>query len=232
MSTPDATPTQGDQPNTPEAGDVQPAPEGTLYPNSEHPAPDAEPEVKPAEEKQSEGEKKEEAPKEPEDKKDDEGQKDGAPEQYEQFQIPEGLTLDQDLVDKFVPIAKEIGLTQEQAQKIVDLQTAEIQRLEANQQKNWDETLRNWDKQAKVDEEFGGKDFEANLGVAREAMDAFGNEALQDAMDTSGMGNHPEMIRLLFKIGQALKEHNLHKTHTGGGVAKTPVANVLFPNQN
>ncbi|MCV5473515.1 peptidase, partial [Escherichia coli] len=66
--------------------------------------------------KSQEGEKKEGD--QPAEKK--EGDKpEGAPEKYE-FQAAEGVELDADALKDFEPVARELNLTNEQAQKLVD----------------------------------------------------------------------------------------------------------------
>jgi hypothetical protein len=45
------------------------------------------------------------------------------------------------------------------------------------------------------------------------------------------MGNHPEFIRLLYKVGLTLKEDKL-MTEGGGPVSPTERGKVLFPDMN
>src|SRR5262245_60440079 len=51
--------------------------------------------------------------------------KPGAPEKYE-FKAPEGVTLDTGLVNDFTPLAKELGMSQDAAQKVVDLYASKV----------------------------------------------------------------------------------------------------------
>ena len=46
----------------------------------------------------------------------------GAPESYADFTMPEGIKIDLAAMEKFTPMAKELNLTQDQAQKLVDIQ--------------------------------------------------------------------------------------------------------------
>jgi len=46
----------------------------------------------------------------------------GAPEKYEAFKVPEGVTIDETAATEFGALAKELNLTQENAQKLVDYQ--------------------------------------------------------------------------------------------------------------
>ena len=71
------------------------------------------------------------------------------------------------------------------------------------QEKQWNE----WTEQSRSDTEFGGDKLEENLGIAKKAIDQFGSDGLRELLDSStGLGNHPEVIRFMYKVGQALSE--------------------------
>ena len=169
------------------------------------------------------GDKPVEAPKE--------GDKPAAPvvpEKYE-FKAPEGTALDPAAVEAFTPIAKELGLTNDQAQKLVDLQLAQSTQAQQAYTAGIKAMLDGWTEQSRTDKEFGGAKFQENVGVASAALDKFGTNALRKALDDSGMGNHPEVVRFLWKVGQTMKEDGMASGATGGGSAPRNAANILFP---
>lgn len=53
-------------------------------------------------------------------KEEGEGEKQGAPEKYEDFKMPEGTELDAEVGAAFQGVAKELNLSQEQAQGFLD----------------------------------------------------------------------------------------------------------------
>ena len=148
----------------------------------------------------------------------------GAPEVYEDFTLPEGVTMDASLLEKAVPVFKELGLTQDQAQKLVSLE-AEQRTAQAQQ---FVEQIASWEASIKADKEIGGDKFEENLGVAKVALDKFGTPELKDFMEGTGAGSHPEIVRLLVRVGQAIKEDN-----PGGGTPPAPSKDIverMYPN--
>lgn len=174
------------------------------------------------------GEKKEGA----EGKKDGEGKKDdkpaGAPEKYEDFKLPDGVTVDAAQIEGFKGLAKELGLTQEAAQKLVDFQAAN----EAAQVKKigefWDKQASDWLAEAKADKEFGGAKFDESVAAANAALKQFGTPKLVEALQTYGMGNHPEVIRAFARVGQAIQNDKL--VPGGKDVSKpTSAAEALYP---
>jgi len=71
-----------------------------------------------------------------------------------------------------------------------------------------DAVCQDWATQSRNDPEFGGKILDAALEIAKDVVNRYGNKELRAALNDTGMGNHPEMVRLLWKVGQALNENN------------------------
>lgn len=165
------------------------------------------------------------------DSKTDDEEKVGAPDTYEDFTVPEGMELDAEMVEKFTPIAKELGLTQEGAQKLVDLFNEKVADFGSSQAQNWERVQTEWQTAAKADKEYGGQAFKENVGYAHKALEQFGTPELREALDLTGVGNHPEFIRAFVKIGKAISED---KIRTGSNPAGAPrdQSKVMFPDMN
>ena len=133
-----------------------------------------------------------------------------APDEYAAFATPDGVTLDPAMVKEFLPVAKELGLTQAQAQKLVDLQV-ELSNRHTHQQA---ETIRSWRDSLVSDKEFGGDKYDANLTIAQRALNTIGTQELKDALIHTGMGNHPEIMRLFYRIGCKMQEDSLVRPDT------------------
>ncbi len=141
--------------------------------------------------------------------KPDEG-KVGAPEAYADFTIPEGITVNDSAISSFKEVAKNLNLTQEQAQGLVDLQTKIMQEASTKQEETFNTLQDEWVDTAKADKEIGGEHFNENVAVANKALKAFGTPELNDVLDFTGAGNHPEVIRFFYRIGKAIGEDKLH----------------------
>lgn len=146
----------------------------------------------------------------------------GAPESYEPFKAPEGWEIDQALLADFSPTLKELNLTQEQAQKVIDFAPKLVeQTAQATTTKVLDELgmsgRQGWVDAVKSDKEFGGDKLPENLAVAKKAMDAFASPELRALLIKSGMGNHPEMVRAFYRAGKAISADN----YVAGGKTRT-----------
>ena len=70
--------------------------------------------------------------KETEEKKEPEKEA-GAPEKYEDFKAPQGVSLDADVVKGFSEVAKELNLPQDKAQAVIDKVTPILAQKQADQ---------------------------------------------------------------------------------------------------
>lgn len=131
-----------------------------------------------------------------------------APGTYSDFAMPEGIELDAKLLESATPLFKELGLTQEQAQKVVDFEAARVAEQARSQAEAFEQLKADWRDQSMNDPEFGGEAFEENVSTAREALKKFGDAELSQLMEDYGIGNHPAVIRALVKIGKLTREDN------------------------
>ena len=149
--------------------------------------------------------------------------KPAAPEKYE-FTPPEGQELDANALSVFEPIAKELGLTQEQAQKLVDI----YPQIQQQQAEAWSKQVAEWGEQVKADKEIGGDKFNASVGLAQRALDQFGNPELREYLNASGLGNHPALVRFCAKVGKSMAEDSFVVPNQGG---QRSAADILYGNK-
>lgn len=140
----------------------------------------------------------------------------GAPEKYE-FKAPEGRQFDAEVITSFSEVAKELNLSQEAAQKVLDRVAPKMAERQAAQL----EAFRSqWTEASKADKEFGGEKLTENLTVARRALDSFGTPELRTLLNESGLGNHPELVRFMFRAGQSISEDRYVGSSTGTTASK------------
>lgn len=147
------------------------------------------------------------------------------PESYE-LKMPEGVQLDSAAAEEFTAIAKELKLDQAAAQKLADIGA----KMATRQAEAHAQLVETWTEQVKTDKEIGGDKLDQNLGIARKAIDTFGSPELKALLNSTGLGNHPEVVKLAFKVGKAISEDRFVQGSPKG--AETDVAKKLFPNMN
>ncbi|NJL06816.1 MAG: hypothetical protein HC900_00065 [Methylacidiphilales bacterium] len=145
------------------------------------------------------------------------------------LKMPDGVELDAELAAALGPEFKGLGLTRLQAQKLTDAYAAVVQDRAAKQAAVWSAQNEKWIADAKADQEIGGPKWDGSVSVAKRALDKFGTPALRDFLLVSGGGNHPEVIRFMARVGNAISEDR-PAGEGGGSGAPVDAAHVLFPN--
>lgn len=144
----------------------------------------------------------------------------GAPETYE-LQVPadlaeKGMTFDKEMFDKVEPVMRELNLSAPAAQKLIDAYARDvIPAIEARGARNAEtvgaDMRRGWNEESEA--AFDGKDGRPSLkeakALSRQAFLATGIKAdspFLTLLEESGLGNHPEMLRVFSSIGRRLGE--------------------------
>ena len=153
----------------------------------------------------------------------------GAPEKYE-FVAPEGMTLDEAAVGKFEPIARELNLTQEQANKLVALHAEQAAEGHKAHEAAWTKTQEDWRAGIAADKEFGGDTLTTTTRDANLALTKFATPEDVAELQRLGLGNCPPLVKLLARAGKLMAEDVMHRG--GDGVAPVPVASKFYPGMN
>jgi len=148
------------------------------------------------------------------------------PIEYGDFTAPEGMELDAKMVDSFKGVAKDMGITKENAQKLMDLATSHFSGIQTATQEQAMETRVGWVNELKSDAEFGGANFDKTVEHAKRAVGRFGTPELSNFLSHSGMGDNNHVIKMLAKIGSELSEDNFvdGQAHS----SQKSVADILF----
>lgn len=145
------------------------------------------------------------------------------------LQMPDGIELDQPLLDALGPVMAELQLSNGHAQMLVD-KYIEAQTASATQrQQEWAQTITKWGDDAKADPEMGGAKWDATVAAATSAVSRFGTPELQQYLEASGAGNHPEVIRLMAKVGAMIGEDVPAVSDMPGKGATASTQEVLYP---
>lgn len=137
------------------------------------------------------------------------------------FKAPEGVELDAAQVGEFTTIAKELKLPAEAAQKIADIAIKrEVARAEAHRAQ-----VVKWGEEVGKDKELGTPEAQA---AARNVIDTYGTPELKALLNSTGLGNHPELVRMATKIGKAMSEDTIRGKGDAGKPAPTDHASILY----
>lgn len=130
----------------------------------------------------------------------------GAPEAYEDFTLPEGMEMDADVLGEFKGLAKELNIPQAKAQQLIDFQTQLAAKQAEAYQAAVTKQSQDWAASIKNDPEIGGANYDKNVESAIKVIQSFGDPALTELLNTSGLGNHPALFKFCHRISSAISE--------------------------
>lgn len=167
---------------------------------------------------------------------DNQGQGDGgdgekAPTEYAEFDIPEGITVQDTDVVAFKGLAQDMGLSQQNAQKLLSFEAERIRTMNDQLSEQHVQQTQEWAEQARADREFGGDAFNQNVATAVAAIDTFGTPEVKELLNQTGLGSHPGIIRMFWKVGKAISPDGAI-AGGNGGVSAQPNSRSMFPNSN
>lgn len=184
---------------------------------------------KPAEEKKADekpAETKPAAEGEPE-KKVEPPAKPVVPEKYD-LKLPDGSRLEAAHVEKIASYSKEHGLSNEQAQKLLERDNSLVADFFDGQKAQFEANKTAWLEESKTDKEIGGDSLGKNAELSKRVLDRFGTEKFKQLLDETGAGNHPEFIRVFTRIGRLMSEDQFVMPGTQPTNAKKSTEEILY----
>ncbi len=158
--------------------------------------------------------------------------------EYTDFKFPEGATPDAELIAKYKETAKELGLPQESAQKIVDLgnemlaknQEALTKAYQAQEEENFTKLKQEWHSQLAADKEYGGQKLKETVERANWTLRHFTENMGEDGktlrqLFATGSSNHPAMFKFLAEIAKSMGEGKLVEGGSPVALARTMESN-------
>lgn len=153
------------------------------------------------------------------------------PEKYD-LKLPEGALLDPSRVEKIQSFAKEKGLSNEQAQDLLNSENEAVSSFHSAQQEQLVRAREDWKKQVLEDKELGGDNLNKSVELAHRALNKFGSDALKDQLEKSGLGNHPELVRAFARIGKAMSEDKIIQSGNSSSGNRKSYEETFYGNNN
>lgn len=120
------------------------------------------------------------------------------PEKYE-FTDAEGNPVSEEVGEDYSMMAREMGLTQEGAQKFYASTQAFLKNRIARTNEIWSEQVEN-------DTEIGGERLPQTRANVKAAIERFGTPELRNLIRQVGLSNNPEFVRFFSRVGASLSQ--------------------------
>lgn len=156
------------------------------------------------------------------------------PEKYE-LKLSENSPLSASEVAKVETLAREKGLSNEQAQEVLnerqDLKTSFVQQQQEAQSEAIHQMHRGWAAELANDRDFGGENLKQTAEHAKRFLDKFGDDTLRKALNDKVLrwGDNPTLLRAFARAGRVMAEDKLvTEGKTGSLKEKKSTAEVLY----
>jgi hypothetical protein len=150
---------------------------------------------------------------------------------YEAFKLPEGVTADPESLKPATELFAETGLSQDQAQKFIDLAMARETAATHRGVQAFVDLQNQWVSEIKADPDIGGDRLKASLASAARAIDRLDVPGLREALNFTGAGNHPAVVKAFVRLGQMISEDRYRPGRPAApGTPRSP-AEVIYDGQ-
>lgn len=144
-----------------------------------------------------------------ESKPEEKAEEKAVPEKYELKFAKDSLIEGEAHHASVVEFAKQNNFTNEQAQALLDRDNKLVSSYQEKVQEEYKQTVESWKAEAKKDKEIGGDSLDQSVIYAKRALERFGSDKFAEALESTGFGNHPEIIRIFSKIGRSMADDTL-----------------------
>ena len=160
----------------------------------------------------------------------------GSPEAYDYSitQLPEGMELDSEMVEKFNPIAKKFNLSNKSANELLNLAIQMQQKnlagfrdahlkLQDDERNSYKDLLQNdQELNLKSSDEYG-----QYLSTASKGLKAFATDGFLELLKDKGLTHHPDFIKTFYNIGKLCQPNGMPIVNIPP-VRKPTTAEILY----
>jgi hypothetical protein len=147
---------------------------------------------------------------------------------YEPFKLPEGVAVDPESLATATELFRTSSLDQEQAQKFIDLAVSREQAAARKGVQAFVDLQNRWVSEIKADPDIGGNRLAASLASASRAIDRLAVPGLREALNLTGAGNHPAVVRAFVRLGQMISEDRFLPGRDAAPAASRSPAEVIY----
>lgn len=133
------------------------------------------------------------------------------------LKLPEGSFLDSGELERTTAEATASGLSQEAAQKLLESKSAAVASVRKSDEAKFTQLSRvQWVEELKADKDFGLTQYDETVKFASKAFEKFGDADLKKALNETGYGNFPSLVRWAARVGRAMSEDGIVRPGGGG----------------
>lgn len=156
--------------------------------------------------------------------------KSNVPEKYE-LSMPEQTLLEAEAVERIAGLARERGLSNEQAQELLDLEHDAVATYHNKQVTAFLERANNWKQEATNDKEIGGDNLPKTVALVNRFLEKYDVDgSFRKDLEVTKYGNHPGLIKVLYRAAkESFANDEFVQAPMNQGGSKKSVQDILYP---
>lgn len=143
--------------------------------------------------------------------------------------FPEGMKLEGETRGAFERAIQESD-PNKRAQALLDLYAGEAKKAQEGAYKTFNDMNKQWVDAVKADSEIGGDNWANTQRTIAKALDTFGTPGVRQALNLTGAGNNPDVIKTFYKMAKALAEGGHASGSPPAQTGEKGLAELMYPN--
>ena len=148
----------------------------------------------------------------------------------EEIKLPEGLAADETTQKSLVELINKHGVPRDAVNDLLALQANVTKSASERNTADWNKMQETWRDQITKDPIIGGDKLAPTLANITKVIDKFGSPELRQALDLTGAGNNPAIIKFMAKIADQFKEGSLTPASNPGS-QPISAAQKIYPSK-
>lgn len=126
-----------------------------------------------------------------------------------EVKVPEGVMVDAQVLADVKQLAIAELSPSERAQKTLELGVRQAAAFQARAETAFKTTVDAWRESTKADPDIGGSKLPAAQAMANKAIAAYGGQPLADILRSTGLANHPAVVKAFARAGATIAEDSI-----------------------
>jgi hypothetical protein len=122
------------------------------------------------------------------------------------LKLPDGVAVDETLATPFVELVNKHNIPREAVDEIVALQLKSMQLNSEAGSRAWEDMQKQWADEISTDPDLGGQAWAKHEPAIGQMLDKYGSPEVRAALDLTGAGNNPHVVRMFAKLAAAVVE--------------------------
>jgi hypothetical protein len=156
--------------------------------------------------------------------------KSNVPEKYE-LNMPEQTLLEAEAVERIAGIARERGLSNEQAQELLDMEHDAVATYHNKQVTAFLQRADTWKQEVVNDKEIGGDNLNKTVSLVNRFLEKYDVDgSFRKDLEVTKYGNHPGLIKVLYRAAkESFANDEFVQAPLNQGGSKKSVQDILYP---